>query len=397
MIGKRPGGITDMSYDIEVYGRSRVDPARLQELASTSGYHVENVQSTTSEVVVTGSDSRYAFVFSGPFSIDIEDVPDMFRAEFREGQVLYRITIENGGSSPFEVMAFANALANEVDGRVVDLQADGELSSGGAASASHDHVGIDGVGRYLHLEWYFQSDGQSLSLPSEYVHAAEGLLPAALPTRFGTFQPLSERYSRSGETGLAQYYEVECEWSRLIIKGSGLLVRGNMPEWARSYVKDFSLVFDVTSAQFDPERIERFFTDIADRTDSFFACAELNDSRIFTSVPSDPAGGWPGLPRVPQWMTWYSSEYAQLVTPHLKGRTRQTNNGLLHKWTDVPETEREISSRLSRRPWLPEKFLPQQKDPERELRATANARVRPASLGGKGQGRRPLLGWFDGR
>ena len=386
-----------MSYDIEIYARTSVEPARLQELASNSGYRVQNVQSTLSEVVVSGSDSRYAFMLSGPLFIDIEDVPDVFRAEFREGQVLYRITIESGGSSPSEVMAFANDLGREVGGRVVDVQADGKPSASSASSASHGHGGTDEASRYLHLEWYFQSDGQSLSLPSDYVDVAEALLPEALPTRFGTFQPLSERYSRSGEQGLAEYYKVECEWSRLIIKGSGALVRGNIPEWSRSFVKALSLVFDVSSPRFHPESIEPFFTEIADRTGSFFACAELNESTVFTSVPSDPTGGWPGLPRVPQWMTWYSSEYAQLVASHLQGRTHRTRSGLLHKWADRPETDREISSRVSRQPWLPEKFLPRLGDPERRLRATAKARVRPTSLGGNGQGPGLLRGWFDGR
>lgn len=373
-----------MSYDLEVYGRSTLTSHQLGEIVDAHGLAAsgQQIASRPAPVMLTSAATFvYAFTYSGPHRVEIDDLPHRHRRKLEAMKWLYRITVEGGEVPPSQAIVFAQRLAEQVDGVVVDLQTD--IS----AEPEVEAVRV-GTARYLHLEWYFQSDGESTSLLSDYIAASRDFLPVALPALFGTHHPLSERFREVGEIGLMEYYRRECSASQLFLKGNGPLVRGSVPEWSRSFIKTFALVFDLNaSPALAPADLESFFVDVAQKSRSFFGCAEVNDSRVFTSVPSSPSGRWPGLPRIPQWMTWYSTEYALLVEPYLNGRKRSVDGGVVHLWADTPEPALQIASQIERAPWVPEKLLPQQKDSERKLLATSDARVMPVSLGGSPRGR----------
>ena len=373
-----------MSYDIEVHGRVALSPPQMLDLGSAHGLTVDGDYRTAAPTVLSlqsSTNGTYAFTLSGPYAIDADDLPTGRRVDLANATQLYRIVVESGGTSPGDAVSFARHLADRVVGRVVDPQTrDRPRQATGAGAEKQSGVSD----RYLHIEWYFHSDGESISLPRLYVSAARESLSQALPTRFGTHHPYSGRLSQEEDGGLTAFYREECALNRLIFKGSGPLLDGHFPEWSRNVRQSISLTFDFASPDtLPPSEIERFFVAVARQTGSFFGCAEVNEHRILTSVPSSASGRWPGLPRVPQWLTWFSPEYADLVDPYLTPRGRRSfAEGVVHRWTDTPSSADEILPLLSRRRWAPEKLLAQQRDPDRPRIATSEARVMPVSLGG---------------
>ncbi len=84
-------------------------------------------------------------------------------------------------------------------------------------------------------------------------------------------------------------------------------------------------------------RSRGFLVDVARRVGSFFAFAELNDTRFATARPRGFDGAWGGLPVDPQWATWYDAEYSTLVRPRLRGgEIQEFPEGLMHRWSTTP-------------------------------------------------------------
>lgn len=377
-----------MSYDIEVYGRVELTTTAMVEFALAQRFvPCRDVGAGSSAVLELGhaGSQDYVFTFAGAYGVEPEDLPEVQALELSGATVLYQITVEGSrGQDVPAAMGFAKMLAAHVGGVVIDLQTV-EVSSGDAPEKPK-------AGRFLHARWFYISGDKTLA--AKYLSMARELLPQSVPLRFGTHDPFSGKLPRDGDDGFDRYYREHCAHSYLIIKGKAPLIRGRVSEWLDPVWPSVKLTFALgDSTPVEMRELEEFFVAFARKTGSFFAHVELNEWEYRSSVARSLVGLWPGLPRVPQWLTWFSSGYDELVRPYLADERIQVYpEGIVHRWSATPVSADEIAPMVARRTWLPEKFLPKQRDPEDPAIATTPARVVPESLPGAYRHRRRSFG-----
>lgn len=242
---------------------------------------------------------------------------------------------------------------------------------------------------YLHLTWYRLRD-DSRDLARIYLDAATELFPAAVPSRFGTHEPMQGRFPRDDASTFDQMYREESDVSDLIFAGKQFQ-RGSISGWTNDLESRYQRI-DLRFALAAWERagtqaaFEEFFVEVARRSGSFFASVELNDTMLETAQVPAVRGAWAGLPLQPQWLSWFSPEYAELVAPHLfAGETHKFAEGWFHRWTDEPADAAEIRSWLLDDPWVPHELLPAP-NPGNTRRTHEQAFVMPDSLRAPVQG-----------
>lgn len=378
-----------MSYDIDIYGRVELTPGEMVELASAQGLvPVNDVRPDVSPAVVPlrhFNTGQYALTLAGAYRIEPEDLPPGRSSELAGADVLYRIVVEGSQDRDVPVAKeLGERLALQVRGEMVDLQNQPALI---------DELVAGPITRgFLHAEWYYAKGSEGLM--REYVAHAREVFPQAVPDRFGTHDPLSGKISRDGDEGLDRFYREQCAASSLMIKGTRPFVRGLVSGWSDAAWPSIRLTFEYGgSTAVDLHGLNEFFVEFARRSGSFFACVELNDREFVSAVAQSVTGAWPGLPRIPQWLTWFSSDYADLVRSHLASdRVRSHPEGLVHRWSKIPVSAEDIDAGSVGSPWLPERLLPTQDHPENPRIATRPASLMPAALRPAGnKPRRPLL------
>lgn len=236
---------------------------------------------------------------------------------------------------------------------------------------------------HLHLSWYRPCDGDK-EFVETYFRLAREFFPPAVPTRFGLYEPLQGNLLRDGDSAFGQMYRDKCRNSDLLFKGKALKW-GRINGWYAWYYMRFQrlwVTFDL--AALERARVlgdvERFFVEVAEQSGSFFASAEVN--RILGSTADSPhyKGGWSGLPSRPQWLTWYSSGYQDLVLPSLTtGTTTRHAEGMSHRWTEMPSTAEEIEILLGRDAWVPSELVAPD-DPDDHRSVLEPAAIMPPAL-----------------
>ncbi len=235
----------------------------------------------------------------------------------------------------------------------------------------------------LHLNW-FRSVDETKEIADAYLSTARDLFPLAVPTRFGTREPMQGRFPRDDDAAFDVLYKEHCYLSDLNFYGKAIEF-GFINGWAN----DLRRRFQAIRVAFDYEKLNRlgavpkvedFFVATAQRTGSFFAFAELNHSVHRTAEPSAFDGGWGGLPSQPQWLTWYGPAYADLVRPSLApARLRPIGRGAVHRWTELPSTEADLKPLVDRDPWISGDLLATV-DPVDPRRLQSPARSMPPAL-----------------
>lgn len=214
--------------------------------------------------------------------------------------------------------------------------------------------------------------------------------PAAVPTRFDTHEPLQGRFPRDDASTFDRLYREDCEMSELFFTGKHFQ-RGTISGWTnnlKSRYQQIALRFEFAAWERSGTQaaFEDFFVDIARRSGSFYASVEINDTMFDTAQVGAVRGAWSGLPLQPQWLTWLSPEYAELVQAHLSaGETKKFVEGWLHRWTEAPADASEIRSWLLDDPWVPYELLPAP-NPGNSRRTHEQAHVMPESLRAPVQG-----------
>lgn len=349
-----------MSYDLNVFGSAALSARELARLAASGRKTKVVTDPGTGEVlaVLNRRSGAHAYTVEGPFVLDPEDLEEW--GEANGLPVLYSIAVLSSDEEDrSNALRFAEALALKARGHVVDLQTYSS-SIAGSPSGTPQAVPETEARYYLHVTWNRLRDGAS-DFAADYLAAARELYPAAMPMRFGTQEPLQGRLDRGDETAFERIYRDECAISKLFFTAKALDT-ASITGWNNDHGARFQsirLTFPFASIE-EPgmQDFIAFFVEVARRTSSFFAFAEPNSSRFATASSPAFKGGWGGLPRTAQWMTWYSPEYMQLVRPFLtSGVIVDYPEGSLHTWTPDPATARELRPLIRRAPWVASELL----------------------------------------
>lgn len=369
-----------MSYDVEVYGRKAL-LLQGSEAITKGGLALEsNSDDEFVSRAVHAPSGEYCFTIEGPYSVADDDPDELPRGLASDIRHRYLIIAEGSEESHIEhALAFAARLASAVDGIVVDLQADASI-----ATRAQERDVPDEPERYLHVRWYRQFDEDSRSLAAQYAESAETLLPAALPVSFGVSEPLRAKFARVGAEGFDRLYRDDCARRRLVFRGKPPLISGFVDAWSDEFIAELHFVqvvftaSELSKSEFT-DALEAFFVDLAQRSKSFFAFAEVSYSQFSPSQALPQWGEWPGLPQSPPWLSWFSTEYAELVRPYLTaGEQCSFPGGLLYRSSLPPSN---VSASWSEPgSWVPVDFVPEQNDPDNHRQSTASAKTMPAAL-----------------
>lgn len=384
-----------MTYDLNVYGRVALTRRDLVKLTSSVGMHARRERGWGAKgVTVSDASNRLAFTVDGAMRVESEDLPQDTPG-VAGSTVLYNVHVpyavtESAGvfqavpdaAHLSSARAYANELANRVDGSVVDPQFAGvpNVKPAGDLEVKAERL-------YLHLDWYRPRDEspESQAFAADYLRAARATFPLAVPVRFGPHEPLQGRLPRDGDAAFDLMYRSECRLSELVITGEDIS-SGSISPWSsitRSDYQTASVVFELSTIERSGAlgKIEDFIVEMAQYSGSFFAFAELNGSRFTTARTRGFDGAWGGLPSDPQWITWYDSQYAEIVRPHLTaGSTEEFAGGILHRWSDLPTRAEEIRRILGRDSWVPADLRGVVEATPNGPRGRVPARVMPASL-----------------
>lgn len=368
-----------MSYDLDVFGTLSLSARQLVDvLVEDRALHAQvDPGSGGISAVVRADSGELCFILDGPTRLEREDLPEG-RPDLTRQRVQYSIFVTYDGQAEANTalaLAFADRLAQRVKGTVVDWQTEPEPAAVPPPPPEPEY--------FLHLEWFRSLDDDSDAFAAHYVASAEEFFPRALPRTFGRWSPFA-KFAKEGAAGVDRLYREECASQRMQISGRKPLLYGFLDEWSRAQIGEhqrLGLVFDA-STLLKPRlagAVEAFFVDLARRTDSFFACADVRRSRYGPPVAMAKWGEWTGLPRQAPWLSWFAPDYAALVQPHLTtGELRESDRGLLHVSRHSPAIP--ASASTEREPWIPEDFLPLQDDPDHRRLATATARIMPERL-----------------
>lgn len=364
-----------MSYDIEVYGETALPVD--QALALMAGKLIERKNSADEDIATIAhqQSGEYCFTIEGPYDVD-DDAEDMREVDIPKSlKYRYSILVE-GTQEPHvgHALRFGEQLALLVAGRIVDLQVESSVLVGEAAEQEEPKP-EDG---FLHVRWHRRLDLDSRSFAAHYIESASRLLPVALPF---TYEPNGGKFSRDGGEGVDRVYREMCETRPLRISGRKGLVSGVVDSWTDEYLANFQVLelkFEATllAKKSFASNFEAFFIELAERSNSFFAFAEINQSRYFTSIADSQWGEWPGLPSRAPWMSWFSPDYAELVRPHLVAeRVRDLGKGTFY---DVPLPPHRADRGVE--DWVPREFMAKQDDSAQPQRSTAAALTMPDTI-----------------
>lgn len=350
-----------MSYDLHVYGRSELSPAELSQLVSRQGRLTAKAGSHNTTIstrrTLTHPVASYRFTVEGPLTVEREDVPGQRRGTVADRAVLYSVLVEGGQAEGIAAAcSFANALAELIDGVVFDAQQE-------ASPEPEPDVRSDVAAQtWMHFRWFRLRD-DTHDLARVLLQSAREYFDLAVPTRFGSYEPMQGRLPRDTDRAFGDVYANECGVARLMFV-NGRKSEGSLSGWSRDVKMRYhsahvAVRLDAVEKADLVASAEDFFVDVAQRSQSFFAFIELNHSDFVTSEFGHFEGGWSGLPARPQWLTWFGEEYSPIVLPSLTdGVIRRHENAVTHRWTDYPILSSEIELSAKSGYWLDRRLVP---------------------------------------
>ncbi|MCS5723413.1 hypothetical protein N1028_18740 [Herbiconiux sp. CPCC 203407] len=377
-----------MSYDLRVFG-SAIDVATLRAAIAVSGLEVESDGSEVL-IVVRGARRRYSFSVGAPVLVEPEDVPAEVVAAVLGPTHLVEIGVEGSEESeiPHAVRA-ARRVAAAMGGAVLDPQTDEVFRRGRTRSSERVERGLVSI---VDVTWYVRSqDDDPSRAAAAFVDAAERHLPEALPRRYGSYEPLQQRWADGGKDAFVSF--VGAETTAVSTGGTGLVQSGTIGR-ARSrdpHVHSHGLT--VLAEPLGDERwsraLEAMFLDFAQAVEAIYATAEVERGVEWSgralwfgaeaehSVYLAYKGRWHGLTPHPVWLSWFGREYAPLVRDHLPADTTvECDGGLLHKRSETPKDRDALDPA-----WLPPEYLAVPPEPGRwALMSTIPAAYLPATL-----------------
>lgn len=371
-----------LSYDLTVYLQKEMASTDLESLVSStpsldiSDPATPHSHGTGQLIVDRGKRAGYCFTVDGPFALEAEDVPEEVTATILAPKCVYHVLVE--GSDPASIphaVRFAKKLAAQAQGAVQDAQS-GEVWPK-KSSRKPSPPAKESPAEVIRVEWFYLLDEMPNDLTDIYCRLARKFLPEALPRRFGTYEPFAGNFDRDGADGFTKTWNEEPQnmlqfYGDYPVNLGFLLGIGCSP---RGDVSSTMLTIDRNVVAANPawnESLKKFFLAFAQESQSFHATAEVlrgyvsNGKRLNMRWDSEKAGRrqylgeWAGVAPYPQWWTWFTPLYSDLVSPYLTGQLEQHPTGLFHAWSQQPFDRDALQLLLPKphEPWIPPEYSP---------------------------------------
>lgn len=340
-----------MSYDLEVYSPTALDADALAGLVTSTATLDVDATGERHVVVVRGARRRYSFTVDGPDHVEPEDVPADVSRVVLGARHLYLVTVEgSAGSEVPHAVRFARRLARELDGAVVDQQADEvwSRSKGRQVARPEREVRTDVV----EVGWFCRREDLPSDVPRLVLEAARTHLPEAVPRRFGEYEPLQGRYDEVGPDGFATAWREAT--SLFFTTGSlpclGLtLGAGPSERWpGRFWAMSATFLAEPFHSPAWRAALRGFVVAVADGLPAAYASAQVTRGHLWSgrSMWSDSETewalrpydreGWLGLPSTTPWWTWLGAPYADEAARVPRDLVTPTRAGLLIESATAP-------------------------------------------------------------
>jgi hypothetical protein len=334
-----------MSFDLEIVTNLKPESSQVEEFfLSRKSFVVEGTLTGEAGSVLIAKKSkghdRSCFTIDGPFRIEPEDVEEEVIAHVLDPHWLTQISVP---ASAFEAdlkiaIELARHIANANRGSVYDPQ------SGKVVWPKHSHRRYATATkeeriRLVGLDWFLPVSRGSSETATTLLLVLRKICPEAVPTRFGTFEPLQHSLDSDDGSFLKMWEEVSDvdHGDSFFWNAKRPCFGGNIsfpdkqdkfrpPRAERSI--HLSMDFDGRALHADAawcETIVRLFLELARTLESFYAISYVQRNVIAgrgicfdgQSEPSPtlPGRWWFGLPSDPVWLMWFGGGYAR----HLEG------------------------------------------------------------------------------
>lgn len=298
-----------MSYDLTVYcpGDPTIDQVLLL-VGNTRGLHADPENSNDQGVLVLRGVKRgYSFTVDGPFSVEVEDVPEEVTAVLPEATTMFQVLVE--GSQEAEIphgMRFARILAKACHGVALDEQT-AEVWPQPRTVKAPARTEPKPERRDVWISWLILEEDLPTDFLQGYLRIAREVLPEAVPVRFGKYEPLQFRFDSSGEEGfIDEFYNDDSNGWDIYYENPLPVTYGKFEAPQLSAGNPFTritLVVDGHALADSALRsaLRRFFLAVATELGALYASAEVRryqDTRrlpIFNMRPPT-VGGFSALP-----------------------------------------------------------------------------------------------------
>lgn len=343
-----------MSYDLEIATGSKPEHADVMRfLSEKTEFFMEGTLSADGNLLVgrhLKSGDRPCFTVDGPFAIEPDDLAEALMSAVLAPKWLIQISIPAVATKMDAALAnrLARHLAERRDGAVYDPQTDGVIWPKGKRKR-YKTVAKEERIRLICLSWFlpFNPAREDPNLANKLLTTFRRFLPEAVPSRFGTFEPLQGRLEPGDDDPFLDEWRKtqDVEWGDTMFwKSSAPCFGGSvsfpdsrdeLPEWKappggrRAIIVKTEL--DGRALHGDErwsEACENLFVATAKRFGAFYGGVHVernviaNRGNLWYAGDSESRSlgrtWWCGIGKTRTWLTWFGPPYKPLVEEVLR-------------------------------------------------------------------------------
>lgn len=390
-----------MSYDYEIATNGLPEHRHLVEfLSSKSGFSATSeLRQGQGDLIinrVTRTRSEPAFEVYGPFHAEPDDLAEILAESVLAPRWLVQVSVP-GGWTKIELdtaRALAIHIAKSCEGAVLDPQTNEILWPRGKrkrfkAPAKEHRI------RVVTLRWYLPESQKSVKTAKVFLNTLRRMCPEAVPTRFGTYEPLQNRLEPGEDAPFLKMWKEQsqkrvvgdfffkskspCFGGSVDIPGVVVPMKRKIPKECRRAVT-LDLDFDGRALHGDPKWLEAvvtLFVELSVKLRAFYSAAYVQreyiasrGSLFFDALSewvspvcwSYGLGFWYGLPAAPTWLAYFGKPYMSEVEDSIREwKPKKTPNGLFLRLGTEPMDLQQLHGKF---PELPPKTLAQNDEEE---------------------------------
>ena len=309
------------------------------------------------------------FTIDGPFHVELDDLDEQVTAAVLDARWLTQISLPAAASGADLKLALqlAKSIAETCHGAVYDPQVDQVVwprKSYRRFIAPKQQERI----RLIGLDWYLPMSRSSSDTAKLLLRVLRKTCPEAVPTRFGTFEPLQHRLGSDDESFVNVWKEVGS-----VTYGDMFFWKSKSPSYGGSASfpdqRDrfrpagveraicLSVDFDGRALDTNPawcETVVNLFLEVARQLRAFYGHGYVQRNVIggrsvwfdqqSEGAPTVRGRWWLGLPPWPTWLAWFGGGYGRLLKSSMADPAIHFPEGIFLRCGDTPLAIDELTS-----------------------------------------------------